>query len=415
MAGRGFFAEIQRQSRAAAADTARQERAAVKEHQAASRRVAQARKAAERQAARALEADRKQAEKAAAEAHLALMQAEVDDLNRGLAETYDEIDSLLTTTLSVDDHVDLESLRRTAEHPAFDRADLDHAIPMPVMTPEPDEPVLEIPPPPGGFFRKKQRHAALLAAAESAHADAYAEWERQKESLQAWRQTAATEHQRAEFERVQMLSQERARYQSECDQREAEVAEHNLAVDTLIANLGYGTVEAVQEYVSIVLANSVYPQQFMVEHSCEFEPSTAELRMRVFVPGPSTVPTVKAFKYMKSTDQITSTNLSQKIMRDRYAGAVHQVAIRSLHEIFEADRRGLINAISLELGTETIAPATGQMTYISFVALAVERETFIEFDLTEVVPTATLAHLKAAVSKNPYALTPVSTGGVRKQ
>ena len=81
-----------------------------------------------------------------------------------------------------------------------------------------------------------------------------------KESLQAQRQTAATEHQRAESERVQMLSQERARYQSECDQREAEVAEHNLAVDTLIANLGYGTVEAVQEYVSIVLANSVYPQ-----------------------------------------------------------------------------------------------------------------------------------------------------------
>ena len=55
------------------------------------------------------------------------------------------------------------------------------------------------------------------------------------------------------------------------------------------------------------------------------------------------------------------------------------------------------------------------MTYIPFVELAVERETFIEFDLTEVVPTATLAYLKAAVSKNPYALTPVSTGGVRKQ
>ena len=256
-----FLAEIQRQSRAAAADAARQERAAVKEHQAASRRAEQARNADERQraqAARALEADRKQAEKAAAEAHLAAMLAEVDDLNRGLAETYDEIDSLLTATLSVDDHVDLESLRREVEHPAFDRADLEQPIPMPVMIPEPAEPVLEIPPPPGGFFRRKQRHAALLAAAESAYADAYAEWERQKESLETQRQTAATEHQRAESERVQMLSQERARYQSECDQREAEVAEHNLAVDTLIANLGYGTVEAVQEYVSIC------PRQFCV-------------------------------------------------------------------------------------------------------------------------------------------------------
>ena len=343
------------------------------------------------------------------------MQAEVDDLNRGLAETYDEIDNLLAATLSVDDHVDLESLRREVEHPAFDRADLEQAIPAPALIPDPDAPVLEIPPPPRGFFRRKQRHAALVAAAESAYANACAEWERQKESLQAQREIAVAEHQRAESERVEMLRQERARYQSECEQREAKVAEHNLAVNTLIANLGYGTVEAVQEYVSIVLANSVYPQHFMVEHSCEFDPSTAELSMRVLVPGPSTVPTVKAFKYTKSTDQITSTNLPQKIIRDRYAGAVHQVAIRSLHEIFEADRRGLINAISLELGTETIVPATGQMTYVPFVALAVERATFIEFCLSEVVPMATFAHLNAAVSKNPYDLAPVSAGGVRKQ
>ena len=339
MAGRGFLAEIQRQSRAAAADSARRERAAVKEHQAASRRVAQARKAAERQAAQAaqaLEADRKQAEKAAAEAHLAAMLAEVDDLNRGLAETYDEIDSLLTATLSVDDHVDLESLRREVEHPAFDRADLDQAIPMPVMIPEPDEPVLEIPPPPGGFFRRKQRHAALLAAAESAYADACAEWERQKESLQAQRQAAATEHQRAESERVQMLSQERARYQSECDQREAEVAEHNLAVDTLIANLGYGTVEAVQEYVSIVLANSVYPQQFMVEHSCEFEPSTAELRMRVLVPGPSTVPTVKAFQVHEVH---RSDHLHQSVSED-HARSLRRSRAPGRHSVAPRDIRG---------------------------------------------------------------------------
>ena len=343
------------------------------------------------------------------------MQAEVEELNRGLAETYDEIDSLLAATLSVDDHVDLELLRREVEHPAFDRADLNQAIPAPVLIPDPEEPVLEVPLPPGGLFRRKQRHAALLAAAESAYADARAEWEIQKESLQTQRELAEAEHQRAESERVQMLKRERARYQSERDEREAEVAEHNLAVDTLIANLGYGTIEAVQEYVSIVLANSVYPKQFMVEHSCEFEPSTAELRMRVLVPGPSTVPTVKAFKYTKSTDRITGTSLPQKSLRDRYAGAVHQVAIRSIHEIFEADRRGLIKATSLELGTETIDPATGQMTYVPFVAVAVERATFIEFDLNEVVPMATLTHLKAAVSKNPYDLVAANTGGVRKR
>ena len=343
------------------------------------------------------------------------MQAEVEELNLGLAETYDEIDNLLAATLGVDDYVDLESLRREVEHPPFDRADLEQAIPAPVLIPDPEEPVLETPPPPRGFFRRKQRHAARIAAAESAYANARAEWEVQKESRQAQREIAQAEHQRAESERAEMLERERARYQSECDEREAEVAEHNLAVDTLIANLAYGTVEAVQEYVSIVLANSVYPKQFMAEHSCEFEPSTAELRMRVLIPGPSSVPAVKAFKYTRSTDQITSTTLPKRSMKERYAGAVHQVAIRSLHEVFEADRRGLIKAISLELGTETIDPATGQMTYVPFIAVAVERATFVEFDLSEVVPLATLTHLNAAVSKNPYDLVAANTGGVRKR
>jgi len=41
---------------------------------------------------------------------------------------------------------------------------------------------------------------------------------------------------------------------------------------------------------------------------------------------------------------------------------VHQVALRSFHEVFEADRRGLIRSISLEVGTETIDPATGVET-----------------------------------------------------
>ena len=77
-------------------------------------------------------------------------------------------------------------------------------------------------------------------------------------------------------------------------------------------------------------------------HEFEFDPSTAELRLRVSVPPPSEVPTVKGYKYKKSADEITSTSLSQKECRERYASAVHQVALRSFHEVFESDRRGLI-------------------------------------------------------------------------
>jgi restriction system protein len=166
--------------------------------------------------------------------------------------------------------------------------------------------------------------------------------------------------------------------------------------------------------VSLVFANSAYPADFPVEHDFEFDPATAELRLRVLVPAPDKVPSTNTYKYAKSSDEITSTSLSQKACKDRFAGAVHQVALRSVHEVFEADRRGHIKTISLEVGTETIDPATGKETYVLFVATGAERDAFLELDLANVVPTATLGHLGASLSKNPFGLVAADGSGVRR-
>ena len=90
------------------------------------------------------------------------------------------------------------------------------------------------------------------------------------------------------------------------------------------------------------------------------------------------------------------------------------MAVRSLHEIFEADRTGWIRTITLEVGTETSNPATGLNERIVFVGVAAEREAFSAFDLQNVVPAATLQHLGAAISKNPLELADIGKApGVR--
>jgi restriction system protein len=270
------------------------------------------------------------------------------------------------------------------------------------------------PDPPKGLFSSKKKHNQAVAAAEVEHARAHMAWQAKLDWTATRRKEAAEKHAKAEEDRVASLQFEREQYEVACAQREAQVSEYNKRIDTLIANLGYGAVDAVQEYVSIVLANSVYPKHFPVDHEFTFEPSTAELKMRVVVPPPDKLPNIKAYKYTKSTDEISSTALSQKACKDRYSSAVHHVALRSLHEIFEADRRGLIKTISLEVGTTTTIPATGRIDYVPFVAVAAERGTFVEFNLSSIVPAATLDHLGAAVSKNPFDLVPADTTGVRR-
>lgn len=419
MARRGLLAELLHQSQVAAREQERGQRAAVREHNAAVRRAEQAKRAAEKarvQLDRATAAERNRLEKEAREAHIADMEAETEERNCKLIEVYAEIDSLLTTTLAVDDYVDLEKLRVVAQHPPFARCDLEVPIPEPGPIPVPPQPVFVAPDPLKGlaWLFGRGRHAEAVAKAREAYERSHAQWRAEIEQIPKLRQVALEAHARAESERVAALRAARARYAEECAIREAEAAERNKQLDKLIANLGYGTLEAVQEYISIVLWKSVYPDHFPVTHEFEFEPSSAELKLRILVPGPDRIPTLKAYKYTKSADEISVTSLSQKACRERYASAVHQVALRSLHEVFESDRRGLISTISLEVGTKTVDPATGQETYLPFVVVSAERESFLKFNLSAVIPALTLERLGAAVSKNPYGLVAAETSGVRR-
>ncbi len=418
MARRGYLAELQHQLKLEARELERQTQQQQKAHERAIRDAEKARKAEERAAAqlsRANAAEQKRLAKVAREAHIVAMEAEAERRNTELLKSYEEIDSILEATLDVDDFVDLDSLRIVVEHPPFEMVELKVPIDATVPVADPPRPTFSPPPPPTGLgvFVGQKRHKIKVAAATAAHEQGLAAWQMKIRENHSARMAAAADHAKMEAHRIASLKAEQARYDDQCFRREIDGAEHNKSIDELIANLGYGDVDAVQEYVSIVLSNSVYPDEFSIRHEFEFEAAAAELRLRVLVPGPGDVPTTKAFKYTKSTDEISTASLSQKACKDRYASAVAQVALRSIHEIFEADRRGIIRTIALEVGTETIDPATGRESYVLFVAVGAEREVFMALNLANVVPNATLVHLGAAVSKNPFGLVATEASGIR--
>jgi restriction system protein len=419
VARRGFFAELQRQARLASRERERLERETVRAHHAAARAADQALKASIRTQLlleRASAAESKRLEKEAREARIAAKEAEVAEKNALLDEVYCEVDALLGATLGKDDYVDLQALRIVVQQPPFSKPELETSLPLPEQIPFPQEPVFVPPEPPKGLAALfgKSKYAAALVQAEATHQRALEQCQKEREQVVVRRREMLTSHVQAEAKRKKALELARIKYAEECAAREADAAERNRELDELIANLGYGTVDAVQEYVSIVLSNSVYPDHFPVRYQFSFDPTSAELKLIALLPGPESIPTAKAYKYAKSADEITSTELSQKAIKDRYEGAVHQVALRTLHEVFEADRRGLIRTIALTVGTEATHPATGILGQIPLVVVGVERESFLAFDLSSVVPEATLKHLGAALSKNPFALTPAETKGVRR-
>lgn len=417
---RGFFAEIQHQNRLREQRERQQQRAAAQAHARAVREAERARREWER--ARA--ADARQAAalsayeaKERARLHLEARSAEVELLNSELAEKLDAIDSILAATLEVDDYVDLASLRQSVVHPPFDRPDLTRVTPAPSALPVPPEPVYLEPPAPegiGAMFGGKKKHAAAIADAQSAYWRQRQHWENLMGEYQAALARNDDAYQDKEERRKADLAAAQARYEADCIQRRTEILAANVRLEKLILGLQERDPAALEEYVSIVLSNSAYPEGFEVEHDFEYDATSRELTLVVSVPHPQTLPTEKAFKYIKASDSITSTPLPAKARKDRYASAVSQVAIRTAHEIFEADRDGVVATLSMTVGVPTIDPGTGQDTFVPLVQLATDRASFEALDLTRVDARATLDHLRAGVSKNPHDLAPIgNTRGVR--
>jgi len=353
-------------------------------------------------------------EKEAARLYLESRLAEVKALNATLVQTYEEIDGILSAALEADNYVDLESLKIVVEHPPFDQG-LD-GIPTPPM-PElvyPPEPVYSEPPKSSGLFFSEKKHAKQIAQAQASHVQARSAWEAKNIAMYEAHIAESKRREEVERGRLERLAAREFRYKFECDQREADAAVRNSELTKLINDLAFDVESAIQEYVGIVLSNSVYPETFPVEYDHAFDLSTRELTLTVIVPEPSAIPAIKEYRYVKARDEIAETSLSAKAQKDRYAGAVMQVAVRVLSEVFEADRSGKIHSISLTVGSDAISPATGQITSIPFVVAAADRETFTQFDLANVVPQATLEHLGAAISKSPCDLTSADTSrGVR--
>jgi restriction system protein len=422
MARRGFFAELNYQAQQAEQRRRQQEAQAVRAHNAAVREYERAQRAAERArvaAARASEAQRKAAEKEAARLHVEARTAEVDAMNKNLASSYEDIDGLLAWTLDIDDYVDLESLKVTAEHPAFDPGKLGTplpAVPEPIYPPQPT--YQEPPAPKGlaGVFGGKKKHAEAVAAAQASHQRQVQRWTENKTKKHAAHVAALAAREKNEADRLVKLAEAEATYQEECARREAEATARNEELTKFINDLAFDVEYAIEDYVGIVLSNSVYPDAFPVEHDHSFDLASREITLQVNIPEPSTLPSVKEYRYVKAKDEITTSQLAAKAQKDRYAAAVHQVAVRTIHEVFEADRAGKIHSVTLTVGVNRIAPATGQPENVPLVVVAADRETFNSFDLANVVPSATLDHLGAAVSKSPFDLSPADTSrGVRQR
>jgi len=220
-------------------------------------------------------------------------------------------------------------------------------------------------------------------------------------------ENALREHAARDADRQLQLAEARDAYDRQVTRVRAEATAQHAEIDKLHHAFDEGQPEAVVRYFSLVLERSVYPRDFTKHHKMAFVPESRQLVIEYELPPLGAIPKVKAWKYVKTQDRVDEVARPASQIKPLYSQVLAQVALRTLHEIFEADRGAKLESVVFNGYVDTIDRATGKPVSPCLLTVRATRDAFLALDLTHVEPAACLRGLSAAVSRDPAELAPV--------
>lgn len=312
--------------------------------------------------------------------------AEVAWENTQLAATLTHLEGILAATFPVDDFFDLTRLKVQPSIPPFLPGPLATPIPTPEWPPY-------APPAPSGVKR-------FLPGVQTGYNQALA-------AAQARYDADVTAARHADAQRQAQLAAAQAAYDQEVATLQAQTAAQHAEIDSFQLDLSAGVPAALRDYFTLVLETSAYPADFPHHASLAYIPESQQLVIEYELPSLSVVPEVSSYKYVKSQDAISTTARPLPQRKALYQSVLAQVAIRTIHEIFESDRSAQVANVVFNGYVEPIHPGTGHRTRTYLLSLRTTRPAFLALNLQGVEPLACLKELGAVVSKSPAELAPV--------
>lgn len=196
-----------------------------------------------------------------------------------------------------------------------------------------------------------------------------------------------------ELERVakeNLLRQEALSEQQEVWKKEEAIfldsqKSHNKSIDRLKELYLENNSIAIVEYCEMVLNNSEYPDNFPQSFDIQYNEINGMLLVDYQLPSISNMPSINNVRYIKARKVIEEKQLSQSARSKLYDSAIYQIALRTLHEIFEADSINAITAINLNGIVTDINPATGHKESNCIISIQANKEEFEQINLEGIV------------------------------
>ncbi|MBE97186.1 restriction endonuclease [Marinobacter sp.] len=318
-------------------------------------------------------------------------QAETD--TQEAARVLEECECLLQATLDVDDAVDWSHLRT---HPEFrqSKGSLNkvkyNGQGEPVKFDSYREP--SIPEESDPEFRSGVQwyHKLIPGLAAEKEEEAVGRW---KKAMSAYESEVSRVKEKNDDLRIR-FEDERTKYFHARDKYDLENSRKDKVIAELEESWRKGDPEAIHEHSEMVLNNSKYPDWVNVDFELGYRPDERMLVLNYELPSPDSVPTLKEVRYVKTRDEFVEKHITEAQKKALYDRICYQIALRTLHEIWEADEPDNIQGIVFNGFVTAIDKATGIEGRSCILSVQAWKEEFLAIKLELVDPKECFRRLK---------------------
>lgn len=310
-----------------------------------------------------------------------------------------ECDALLQATLEVDDAVDWSLLRT---HPEFrqTKGSLNkvkysgNGEPIEYdLYPDPSRPEES-----DAHFRSGVQWYHKLIPGLSAKKEEEAA-DRWSKAISAYEAAVARVKEKNENLRMR-FEDEREKFRHARDKYDQENQRRDQVIAELEGRWRRGDPEAIHEHSEMVLTNSKYPEWVSVDFELGYRPDERMLVLNYELPSPDSMPTLKEVKYVKTRDDFTEKHITESQKKALYDRICYQIALRTLHEIWEADEPDNIQGIVFNGFVTAIDKATGIEGRSCILSVQAWKEEFLAINLELVDPKECFRRLKGVAASS---------------
>jgi len=165
--------------------------------------------------------------------------------------------------------------------------------------------------------------------------------------------------------------------------------------------------DAVVEYCEMVLNNSEYPDDFPKNFELEYNPENKLLIIEYQLPTIDEMPKVKEVKYITSRNELKELPISVSQLNKMYDEAVYKITLRTIHELLEADSTNALKTVTFNGWVDSINKATGKRENKCILSVQTSRKEFLQLDLSQIDPKACFKNLKGVACAKLSTVTPI--------